>query len=267
MTRAKTNVLLIRTPEGVVFSQLLAGPVVRFLAWGLDLACITALAYGAGLLLGLLLIISPDVAKAVSVLLYFGISIAYGIVMEWSWRGQTVGKKVLRLRVVDVQGLRLEFSQIVIRNLLRFADLLPACYLVGGIACLISKRAQRLGDLAANTVVVRHPKLQEPDLDQLLTGKYNSLRDYPHLEGRLRQRISPAEAGLALQAILRRDSLDPQARVQLFGAIAAHFRARVEFPPEARDGIGDEQSVRNVVDALYRPRTATRKPVEQVPAL
>lgn len=267
MTSPKTNVLLIRTPEGVVFSQLLAGPVVRFLAWGLDLACILSLSYTAGLLLGLVLIISPDVAKAVLALLYFGISIAYGIVMEWSWRGQTVGKKLLRLRVVDAQGLRLQFSQIVLRNLLRFADLLPAFYLVGGIACLVSKRAQRLGDFAANTVVVRHPKLQEPDLDQLLAGKYNSLRNYPHLEGRLRQRVSPAEAGLALQAILRRDSLEPQARVELFGGIAAHFRAQVPFPPEAVEGIADEQYVRNVVDALYRPRTAARKTVEQTALL
>ena len=86
---------------------------------------------------------------------------------------------------MDEQGLRLKFSQVVIRNLLRPVDGLPLAYLLGGLACLISKRAQRLGDLAAGTIVVRHPTIFQPDLDQLMAGKYNSFRDYPHLEARL----------------------------------------------------------------------------------
>src|SRR2546428_4892968 len=162
----------------------------------------------AGMALGFLGLISLDFARAVLVLAVFVIQIGYGIVCEWFWRGQTIGKRLLRLRVMDAQGLRLQFSQIVIRNLLRFVDLLPAFYLVGGIACLISRRAQRLGDFAANTIVVRNPKVKEPDLDQLLAGKYNSLRQYTHLSARLRQRVSPTEARVALQALLRRDELD-----------------------------------------------------------
>jgi len=205
-------------------------------------------------------------ARAIATVVYFIVSIGYGMAAEWYWRGQTVGKRLLRLRVMDAQGLRLQFSQIVIRNLLRFVDMLPAFYLVGGIACLVSRRAQRLGDLAANTIVVRNPRITKPDLDQLLAGKYNSLRDYPHLEARLRQRISPAEASIAMQALLRRDRLEPQARVELFEGIAAYFRSKVEFPPEATDGITDEQYVRNVLDVLYRTRTGpqrqrTREPV------
>ena len=47
-------------------------------------------------------------------------------------------------------------------------------------------------------------------------GKYNSFRDYPHLESRLRQRVKPVEAALALDAILRRDEISPEARVELF---------------------------------------------------
>jgi hypothetical protein len=82
--------------------------------------------------------------------------------------------------------------------LLRVVDLLPACYLVGGVACLLSRRAQRLGDLAANTIVVRSRQPPAPDLDQLLAGKFNSLRDYPHLAARLVQRVTPPEAYLAL---------------------------------------------------------------------
>lgn len=251
---SKTNTLRIRTPEGILFSQLLAGPLTRFIAWLIDFLCILGVTWAMGMLLGLLSIVSFWVAQAARILIYFAVSIGYRMVLEWFWRGQTVGKRVLRLRVVDVQGLRLQFSQIVIRNLLRFIDALPLAYLVGGLACVLSRRAQRLGDFAANTVVIRNPVLAEPDLEQLLSGKYNSFREYPHIEARLRQRVSAGEASLALHALVRRNQLAPQARVELFSEIADHFRAKTEFPAQATDGITDEQYVRNVVDVLYRTR-------------
>src|SRR5882762_5238371 len=201
----KTAALQIRTPEGIVFSQLLAGPVTRFLAWFIDVVCIGCLLKLLGTVLMLLQILSPDLAGAVYSLGYFIVSIGYGIACEWSWRGQTVGKKLFRLRVVDAEGLRLQFNQIVTRNLLRFVDSLPAFYFVGGLVCWFSAKAQRLGDIAANTIVIRNPRLAEPDLDQLLAGKYNSLRQYQHLAARLRQLVLPTEAALAVQALLRRD--------------------------------------------------------------
>jgi uncharacterized RDD family membrane protein YckC len=195
-----------------------------------------------------------DVALGMLILAYFVTSIGYGVATEWLWRGQTVGKRILRLRVMDVHGMRLQFHQVLMRNLLRFVDLLPATYAVGGAACLLNRRAQRLGDLAANTVVVHLPRHREPDLDQLLSGKFNSLRQHPHLEARLRQRTSPEEARLALQALVRRDELAPVARVELFRDLASHFRALVAFPPETVEAMPDEQYVRNVVDVLFRTR-------------
>jgi uncharacterized RDD family membrane protein YckC len=226
------------------------------MGWTIDAASISVIASVINVLLGVLGIISRDLAAAAAVLAYFLVSIGYGIITEWYWQGQTIGKRLLRLRVMDVQGLRLRFSQVVIRNLLRFVDTLPAFYMVGGLACLISSRAQRLGDFAANTVVVWNPRISEPDLNQLLEGKYNSFHDYPHLEARLRQHVSPVQAGIALQAVLRRDDLDPQARIELFRGIALHFSSIVLFPQEATDGISDEQYVRNVVDVLFRPRAS-----------
>src|SRR5271167_4462210 len=102
----RTSELTIRTPEGIVFSQLLAGPVTRFLAWFIDLMCISALLTLLGFILVLLQLISANLAGVVYALGYFAISIGYGIVFEWFWRGQTVGKKLFRLRVVDVEGMR-----------------------------------------------------------------------------------------------------------------------------------------------------------------
>jgi uncharacterized RDD family membrane protein YckC len=264
MTRVTT--LVIRTPEGIVFSQLLAGPLTRFAAWLVDWVCIAGLAMLINLLLVLPALISADLGRAMTILSYFTISIGYGITLEWFWRGQTLGKRMLRLRVVDANGLRLHFSQVVIRNLLRAVDMLPALYLVGGVATVVTKRAQRLGDLAANTIVVRNPPSVQPDLDQLLPDKFNSLRDYPHLEARLRQEVSPAEAALAVRALMRRDMLEPQARLELFGELSAHLKAAVQFPPEATEGITDEQYVRNVVDVLYRTRQSARQPKVAAPA-
>lgn len=243
-----------------MFSQLLAGPIARFSAWFIDLLCIAVILSVLGSLLTLLQFISPNLAGALGAFGYFVIGIGYGITCEWAWRGQTVGKRLLRLRVVDAEGLRLQFNQIVTRNLLRFVDCLPLFYFVGGLVCWISPKCQRLGDLAANTIVIRYPRLAEPDLDQLLTGKFNSLRHYPHLTARLRQRVLPGEGAIALQALLRRDEFDPVARIELFAALAAHFRDKVEFPPEATEGISDEQQLRNVVDVIYRQNLLSEQP-------
>lgn len=251
----KTSTLNIRTPEGIIFSQPLAGPVTRAFACFMDQLCIQTVLMVLGIAITLLQLISLNIGIALYILSYFIVSIGYGILFEWGWRGQTIGKRLFRLRVVDVEGMRLQFNQIVMRNLLRFVDALPAFYFVGGVTCWLNSKCQRLGDIAANTVVIRHPRLAEPDLDQLLAGKFNSLREHPHLAARLRQNVAPAEADVALQSLLRRDEFDPAARVELFGTLAAHFRAKVEFPAEAIDGVADEQYLRNVVDVIYRTKS------------
>lgn len=254
MTDQETNALVIVTPEGISFALPLAGPITRFFAWVIDLACIVALVMVISILLSFAGVLSSDLAAAASILAYFVISIGYGIVLEWRWRGQTVGKRLLKLRVVDEQGLRLAASQIVIRNLLRFVDSLPLLYLVGGLACLLSRRGQRLGDFAANTIVVRSAPEPDLELETIASDKYNSFRDYPHLEARLRQRVSPQEAALAFQALQRRERLLPLARVKLMQDFADHFRAKVPFPEAAALGLTDEQYLRNVLDSLYRNR-------------
>jgi len=248
--------LRIQTPEGIVFAYPLAGPVARCAAWAVDFFLILLLVYLVSMVVLTLAPLSFDFAMALLIICYFVISIGYGVATEWLWRGQTPGKRMLRLRVMDVHGLRLQFHQVLMRNLLRFVDMLPVCYAVGGAACVLGQRAQRLGDLAANTVVVRLLQQSEPDLDQLLAGKFNSLREHPHLVARLRQRTSAEEARLALQALVRRDELEPGARVELFAQLAGHFRESVTFPAENVEAVPDEQYVRNVVDVLFRTRAS-----------
>jgi uncharacterized RDD family membrane protein YckC len=245
--------LVVRLPEGVEFALPLAGPLSRFLALAVDLAAISLAVSVVTTLLAVVQVVSLDLFAALAGLAYFALSIGYGIVCEWRLRGQTLGKRLMGLRVVDAGGLRLRPHQVVTRNLLRAVDALPIFYLVGGACALLSPRLQRLGDLAAGTVVVRARPEKLPDLEQWLAGRFNSLAAYPHLAARLRQAVTPEEARLALAALLRRDELDPSARLELFAELAELLRERVPFPEEAWTGLPDEQYVRNVVDLLFRP--------------
>ena len=88
--------------------------------------------------------------------------------------------------MIDAHGLRLRVSQVVLRNLMRVFDALPVLYLAGAAACFFSRNLQRLGDLVANTVVVRERRWEDPDIERIAPAKYNSLLAWPHLAARLR---------------------------------------------------------------------------------
>ncbi len=241
----------IRTPEGVTFSLPLAGPVGRMLALTVDGAVTTvaviAISYAASPLVPVL----GDYASAAVVLLYFVVTIGYGIALEWLWNGRTLGKRVVGLRVADASGLRLTFAQVLIRNLLRAVDSLPVFYLVGGMVCVLNVRLQRLGDLAAGTIVLRTRELKLPSVPQGQVGRHNSMKRYVALSARLRQKVGPEMARIALDALRRRDELEPGARVRLFGEMAGWFRGLVEYPEEATIYLTDEGYIRNVVEILF----------------
>ncbi len=243
--------LTIETPEGVAFSYRLATPAARALAWSIDATAIAALSMFAARIANAAGEVAADWAAAVGILAFFAISIAYGIVLEWRWRGQTLGKRVVGLRVIDAQGLRLQLPQIAVRNLLRAVDMAPLLYLTGGIAALVTRKCQRLGDLAANTVVAHERRWDTPDLERIAPAKHNSLLAYPHLAARLRSLVDAQAVGLAVRALGHRDAYHPAARVELFGELAEYFRSVVRFPEAALEGLTDEQYVRSVVRVIY----------------
>lgn len=244
--------LVLRTPEHLSFSLVLAGPASRFAACLTDLAVVAAANSTLGVFLSLLGLLSESLAAAAMTLSYFILSMGYSMAMEWFNRGQTLGKRLLGLRVLDARGMRLRPSQVVLRNLFRALDMLPLFYLAGGAACLLSPRSQRLGDMVADTVVVRNTSPPLPDLEKAMAGKFNSFLAHRHLAARLRQAVTPEEASIAFQALLRRDGLDPEARIALFAALRERFASLVAFPPEAVEGLPDEQYVGNVVEILFR---------------
>jgi uncharacterized RDD family membrane protein YckC len=253
---ANSRRLIVRLPEGVEFSQPLAGPVSRLVALSVDflvLLLFLSILQAASSVFNLLPGVGRGLSAAVFTVAGFAFQILYGIVCEATWRGQTLGKRVVGIRVVDAGGLKLRASQVVVRNLLRAVDSLPILSMVGGIAVLFSPRFQRLGDVAAGTVVIRSRAEPLPDLEQWLGDRFNSLTAHPHLAARLRQTLTPDEARLALRALMRRESLTPAARLTVYRELADHLRGRVRFPAEVWDGVSDEQAIRNVVDVLFRP--------------
>jgi uncharacterized RDD family membrane protein YckC len=249
---SRQSSLVIETPEGVVFSYELATPVTRAFAWVVDALILGMGSYVISKVATAFQAVDRDVAAAIGTVSFFVLSIGYAIVCEWRWRGQTIGKRLFRLRVIDSHGLRLRLSQIVLRNLMRVFDSLPLLYLVGAIACLFSRKLQRLGDLVANTVVVRERAWEDPDVEQIAPAKYNSLLAWPHLAARLRNVASLEAVAMAVRAVRHRDAYDPVARIELFQGLAEYFRSLVAFPPSALEGISDEEYVRSVLRVIYR---------------
>lgn len=247
------NRLTIRAPEGVEFTVTLAGPASRLLALAVDLAVVSVVSSMLGRLFSLVGVLNRDFGEALAILFYFVVTVVYGMATEWAWQGQTVGKRLLGLRVIDASGGQLQPSQIVMRNLVRPVDTLPVFYLVGAAACMASRHFQRLGDLAAGTVVVRNEALTPPDLEPVLGSRFNSMLEIRHLAAQLRQRTPPDLAALALTALLRREQFEAEARLTVFAALAERFRKLVAFPAAAAGELSDEHYVRNAVEIIFRP--------------
>ncbi|HEX3684709.1 MAG TPA: RDD family protein [Bryobacteraceae bacterium] len=242
--------LEIRMPEGVTFALPLAGPVSRCLAFLLDLLAISAVTTAIERVLAAFETSQQD-ERALVTAAYVAVWLLYGISAEYFWNGQTLGKWLLGLRVVDATGLELQFYQIVVRNLIRAVDLFPVIGLAGGIAMLCTRRLQRLGDMAAATVVIRSQQPAIPNVEALVRGRYNSFLPQQLLCARLRQRTPGRAGAIAIEALMRRERLEDRARVAVFDDLAAYFRTLVEFPAEDTEQLSSEQYVRNVIEILY----------------
>jgi uncharacterized RDD family membrane protein YckC len=144
----------IGTPEGVELRLPVAGLAPRSLAWLID-ALIKFLVLT---ILSIILELLGDLGFGIYLLLLFTLLWFYNVLFEVFNHGATPGKRALGLRVMNANGTPVGWSGSLLRNLIRFVDVLPGCYAFGCAAVLISKQFQRLGDLAAGTIVVYAPK-------------------------------------------------------------------------------------------------------------
>ena len=138
------------TPEGVTLSLRPAGPSVRLVAWGIDAVIVIV----AQSLLALLFAALGAVGTGFFLLSVFLLWWFYPVAFEVLRHGATPGKGAVGLQVVHDDGTPVAFSASLLRNLLRFADFLPFAYGAGLVSILLSSDFQRLGDLAAGTLVI-----------------------------------------------------------------------------------------------------------------
>lgn len=166
--------LRIETPENVVLTYQLAGPAARAAAYGVDFALRLMILFGVSMALGCsgLMDYLPGVGMGVILLLMFALEWCYFVVCEGFFNGKTIGKHAMGLRVIHERGYPLTLWSAMLRNLLRVADspmifgltaasMLPI-YGPALIAMLSSRRMQRLGDLAAGSVVISERRVVLP---------------------------------------------------------------------------------------------------------
>jgi len=149
--------LPIDTPENVVLDAEIAGFGTRCVAAMIDYFILVIILLIVTLLfaMGLRGSSTGSWGLAALALIQFCIVTFYHLFFEFLWNGQTPGKRWIGIRVIQSNGLPLTTSGAIIRNLLRLFDFLPVVYGVGLIALFATKHTQRLGDLAAKTIVVR----------------------------------------------------------------------------------------------------------------
>jgi len=159
----------IVTPENIAFQYRVAGPFRRLPAFLIDLAIRVGLAI-VGMIAAMLIFGAAGVIGVgfgIGLLIWFAMAWFYGGLFEALWNGQTPGKRLMGIRVVSVEGQPITPFQAILRNILREVDAQPMwfipigpftipvwLYQVGLLAALLNDRFQRLGDLAAGTMVV-----------------------------------------------------------------------------------------------------------------
>ena len=148
------DALTIVTPEGVELRVVLAGAASRAIALAFDL-CFQLLLLLLAALVALVLI-GGAFGVAIFIVAAFAIFFGYWIAFEVLAGGRTPGMRFTHLRVVRAGGAPVDLPASAIRTLLRLIDSQPGfTYLVAAISVLLSKNNQRLGDLAAGTLVLR----------------------------------------------------------------------------------------------------------------
>ena len=138
----------------------------------------------------------------------------YFIVFEWLMRGQTPGKKMMKIRVIRDDGTPVTIHEVLIRNIVRLVDAIPGFYAVGVLFMFPSRLSKRLGDIAAGTIVIKE--------EQLNYSASEDRRRVLHLEpvDRINAELAPAERRLISGFLQRRAELLPRARQQLAERLA-----------------------------------------------
>ncbi len=237
--------LTIDTPEHVPIALEPAGAGSRFLAVLMDALITTTI---AGMVFGIARILtSAGVALAIFITVSFAVPLMWHVWFETRGHGRTPGKRALSLRVVDARGLPVSLHQSLARNIMRVVDFAPAFYGVAAAVSLFDPARRRLGDIVANTLVIR--EAQPPAYTGQLSSerRHNSLRT-PRVLRLIRHRIPMQEREFLLRLCLRADRLAPTARYDLMEEVARYYRSKLAIEEEQISG---ENLVRDLTAVLF----------------
>ncbi len=244
MAQAAQRGMVVLTPEHVQIRLVPAGLGSRFIALTVDFFLIVALIM---LILWTLTTFLQGLGAVVSTVAIFVVNWGYHIYFEVRHRGQSIGKRVAGLRVVDRRGLPISVQQSFIRTIVRVLDMAPLAYGVGALVALHDQYGRRLGDFAADTLVIqeRQPMAYKGQFTE--SRKYNTLRT-AHVTRMIRHRISLEEREFLLTLCLRADRLNDKARYDLMEEVGEHYRKKLNLEDEHLSG---ENLVRALTAVIY----------------
>jgi uncharacterized RDD family membrane protein YckC len=220
--------ITVATPEGIELQIVLAGAASRFIACVIDLVLQLALiALAAIAAIGLL---GGGVGTALFAMASFAALYLYNVLFEVLASGRTPGKRVTHLRVVRERGTPVDLPASAIRNLLRFIDILPTAYLVGLVSILVTQRNQRLGDLAAGTLVIRDAGWRNEPAAAAAAAAAPA-QDRLDSSGWDVSAVGIEELVAVRRFLERRESLDRGARHELAHRLEHGLRAKVAGAP------------------------------------
>ena len=236
------DTVTIETPEGVDLSVTLAGLGSRFVAGVIDTLVQTGIMFTFFFALGIAGGTAEEaglggagaLTVALGALLVFVIVFGYPVLFETLNGGRTPGKAAIGIRVVQTGGRPVRFGASSVRNLVRIVDTLPFAYAIGMIAILVSPKNQRLGDMAAGTLVVRDRKPEPSGAQwvQTMAPVATGVVDSWDVASIREEEVATVRSFLA-----RRWDLTPSARIHLANELAARLRPKVAgadpgLPPE-----------------------------------
>lgn len=232
----------IVTPEGVELSLEPAGLGSRLIAALIDTAIQFAILIAASIIIAGVAAagVGGDALLVGSVLLVFFVLFGYFPLFEGLWDGRTPGKRAQRLRVIQKSGQPARLAHVLVRNLVRLIDFLPVWYSIGAITMIVTKN-QRLGDLAAGTIVVKEVPAPVPTAVQTRWGTESTSGGGLDISG-----VTDAEYGLVRSFLTRRNELEGAARSQLAHQLATALHSKV--PGGA--ALSDEDFLAAVADAF-----------------
>ena len=246
--------ITVATPEGIELEVALAGLGSRFAAAVLDGLIQVVLIYGVAIIGGFAgyVALGPAtedegvalVAVALWFIWVFLVLFGYDILFETFGRGRTIGKRALGIRVVRAGGAPVGFVTSTVRNLLRIVDFLPLFYGVGMVSILATQRNQRVGDLAAGTLVVRDQRGPR-DVRSVNASPYPAFLHAPPppaaaapLDPSIAawdvSAVTAEELGTVRAFLERRHTIDPGARWSLAVELAERLKPKVSGAPEGQ---------------------------------